>query len=467
MTLRARLALLTSAAVALAIIAASAAAWLLIRAALLDEVDQRLLERRPAADQIARMTAELPESPDGVPRSPRIALESEPIGGQLPGPEGEVTRQIEPGDVDLPVDELERQLFAGDRQGERLRTVTLNGANYRVLSTPVAGGDVLRLIQPLEGVEGTMARIAWLLAAVAAGGVAMAGGLGWTTARAGLRPVDGLVRDAEQVARTKDLAHRIQADEGSSDEVARLAGAVNAMLAALDSARVQQRELVENAGHELRTPLATLRNDLGLLLRAERDPGRGLTDDERARLLHDLETEGAALSDLVGEVLDLARGDTEPESLLETSLRALVDRAVARCRRLDPAVEVVVHGPSLEAVVRPTSVERAVANLVRNAVQFSPAGEPVEVRLHEVDDCAVVEVLDRGPGLDPDELPRIFDRFYRGAGARERHGSGLGLAIVTQVADLHGGSITADNRPGGGASFTLRLPLQPPASPPS
>jgi two-component system sensor histidine kinase MprB len=308
-----------------------------------------------------------------------------------------------------------------------------------------------------------MTRSAWRLAAVAGGGIAAAGGLGWATARAGLRPVDRLVEAAEQVAATKDLAHRIDVERDRRDEINRLAGSVNAMLAALDEARTQQRELVENAGHELRTPLAILRNDLGLLLRAEQHPERDLDVADRAALLRDLETEAEVLSELVAEVLDLARGELEPEPPVETDLAALVERAITRTRRVNPTVTIEVRGEGRELLVRPLALERAVANLVRNAVQVSDDGGRVEVELRETDGSVVVQVLDRGPGISDEDLPRIFDRFYRGASARERHGSGLGLAIVAQVAALHGGDVDAANRPGGGARFTLRLPAEPDA----
>ncbi|HVM02766.1 MAG TPA: HAMP domain-containing sensor histidine kinase [Acidimicrobiales bacterium] len=463
MTLRARLALLTSAAVALAILAASLAAWVLVRSAMLAEVDDRLRERMASADRIADMVARPLAS--GPMASDRVVLQGEPIGIQVVGPEGAVLQRMGPADVEVPVDSHERRLLAGREVGEGLRTVTIDGESYRVISRGLAGGTLLRLIQPLTRVESTMARIAWLLAAVAGAGVAMAGALGWITARAGLRPVDKLVAAAEQVARTKNLAHRIDMGEAEGGELARLAAAVNSMLAALDQARAQQRELVENAGHELRTPLATLRNDVGLLLRAEQHPERRLPAPDRARLLAALESEAAALSDLVAEVVDLARGDVEPEPLLEADVRAVVDRAAARSRPVNPAVAVTVVGPRVEAPVRPAALERAVANLIRNAVQVSEEGGVVEVVVGEAGGVASVEVLDRGPGIADADLPRLFDRFYRGQDARQRHGSGLGLAIASQVAGLHGGSIEAANRPGGGAVFTLRIPAggPPPA----
>jgi two-component system sensor histidine kinase MprB len=119
---------------------------------------------------------------------------------------------------------------------------------------------------------------------------------------------------------------------------------------------------------------------------------------------------------------------------------------------------VEVRGDVPERLVRPVALERAVANLVRNAVQVSDDGDHVEVVLDEADGWMVVQVLDRGPGIAEEDLPRIFDRFYRGASARERSGSGLGLAIVAQVVGLHGGEVAAGNRPSGGAVFTLRVP---------
>ncbi|PZF79407.1 sensor histidine kinase [Jiangella anatolica] len=463
MTLRARLALLTSAAVALAVIAASVTAWLLIRSSLLDEIDQRLLSRIPDVEEMAQTAAELP---DGARHRISLVMGNEPLGMQTITPDGSVEPGLPPGNEPgaLVLDEEEQRMLDGEIESPLLRSETVGGEDVRVMTASLEGGGALRLVQPLANVHETLTRIAWLLAGVTGVGVAAAGALGWTTARTGLRPIDRLVDAAEQVASTKDLAHRIDPPGNDRDEVARLAGSVNAMLAALDDARTQQRQLVEDAGHELRTPLTTLRNDLGVLLRSEQHPDRTLNLEDRAALLRDLEAEAAALSDMVGEIVELARGGTEPEPPLETDLRALLDRAAARTRRIDPSVTITVAGRPFETVVHPVVLERAVANLIRNAVQVSPPGGAVDVLLDETAAGARIRVLDRGPGISDADLPRIFDRFYRGQAARERHGSGLGLAIVAQAAELHGGSVTAGRRKGGGAAFTLVLP-QPILSP--
>lgn len=457
MTLRARLVLLTSGAVALAIMASSVAAWMLIQATLMGEVDQRLLERVPQLDRIAEMATTFEDRRDEGARG-RLLIQGEPIGIQRVAADGRIVGGVPPGDVALELDPAERRLLETAGSGPLLRTETVEGETYRVLSAALDEGTFLRMVHPLGTLEATMARMAWLLAGVAGVGAALAGGSGWLIVRAGLRPVGRLTEAAEQVAATTDLAHRIEVHGSDRDEVARLARSVNAMLAALDSAKLQQRQLVENAGHELRTPLATLRNDLGLLLRAEQQPNKQLDREERAKLLRDLNEEAAALSHLVAEVIDLARGDIEPEPPLETDLRELVERAVARSRRLDPDVPVTVRGRSVEVPARAATLERAVANLVRNAIQVG-GDAAVEVEIRQDDGWAIVRVRDRGPGIADHDMPRLFDRFYRGDAARERHGSGLGLAIVAQAAEQHNGSVTAQNRLGGGAVFTLRVPV--------
>ncbi len=459
MTLRSRLALLTTTAVALAILAASLTAWLLTRSTLISEIDDRLRELVAPAGRLAQVA----ESGAPAGPSPQISsgeagqLLDVPIETQIVGPGGTVVRRFPADGVPVKVGATEAELLEGEETDTQFRTETIDGERYRVASALLPNGNVVQMARSLQDVDDAMARLTWLLVGVAAVGVGLAGGLGWVVARAGLRPVDRLTRSAEQVATTKDLAHRIEVD--GRGEVARLAGSVNAMLEALDTARTQQRQLVEDAGHELRTPLTTLRNDLGLLVRTEESPERTLPPEDRAALIRDLESEAAALSDLVNEVVDLARGEVEPEPLRETDLRALVERAVARTRRVNPAVTVSVRGNGGSALVRPATLERAVANLVRNALQVSPPGETVEVILRGAGGWATLRVLDHGPGLAAEDLPRLFDRFFRGRGSRERQGSGLGLAIVAQAAAQHGGTVEAGTRPGGGAVFTLRVPL--------
>jgi two-component system sensor histidine kinase MprB len=457
MSLRLRLASLASGAVAIAIVAAAIIAWLLIRSAMLGEVDARLIERASQADRIVGLTTVLPER-DVVERRFITLVQGDPVGVQLVGPDGEVTRQVTLGPLTEALNDSTWDPPMPTAEEPRLDTVTLAGEPYRLLSKLMPDGTLMRLFQPIATIDATLARVTWSLAATAGAGIALAALLGWLVSRSALRPVDRLVAATERVSATKDLASRIEVDPGRRDEIGRLATSVNAMLVALDAARTQQRELIENAGHELRTPLAVLRNDLGLLARTEHAGVRTLAPAARRELIEDLDTQVAGLGHMVTELVELARGTAEPERLVRTDLKQLIDRAVAANRRVDGSVRMSVIGPSALVTVRPAMLERAVGNLVRNAIQSSPAGGRVQVELRPDGRWFRIEVRDRGHGFEPGEEPHLFERFFRGAASRGRVGSGLGLAIVAQAAEAHGGRVQASPRKGGGAVFTLSLP---------
>jgi len=214
---------------------------------------------------------------------------------------------------------------------------------------------------------------------------------------------------------------------------------------------------VADASHELRTPITSLRTNIEVLAEHE-----SLPPDERARLLRDVEEQTTELGMLVADLIELARGDEPRRESEDVRLDHLVGESLTRARRHAPRIQ-------FDAELHPAVVEgtrerlaRAVNNLLDNAAKHSPDGGVVEV----VADGHGVRVRDHGTGVDPADLPHLFDRFYRGASSRGRPGSGLGLAIVRQVAEQHGGSVRAANAPGGGAEFVLELPATVPASSP-
>ncbi|HWK27596.1 MAG TPA: HAMP domain-containing sensor histidine kinase, partial [Solirubrobacter sp.] len=258
---------------------------------------------------------------------------------------------------------------------------------------------------------------------------------------------------ARHIAATSDLGRRIEVT--TQDEVGELAAHFNAMLDTLERSVAAQRQLVADASHELRTPITSLRTNIEVL--AESD---ALPADERARLLTDVEQQTTELGLLVADLIELARGDEPRRDTEDVRLDALVSEALTRARRHAPGVR-------FDAALEPVVVEgasdrlaRAVNNLLDNAAKHSPPGGLVEVRV----DASGVRVRDHGNGVDPADLPHLFDRFYRGASSRGRPGSGLGLAIVRQVAEQHGGSVRAANAEGGGAEFVLTLPVIPVAA---
>ncbi|SDG50587.1 two-component system, OmpR family, sensor histidine kinase MprB [Lentzea fradiae] len=285
------------------------------------------------------------------------------------------------------------------------------------------------------------------------------GGLvGRAVARTGLAPIDRLTAAAVRVARTRDLDAGIP-DEGGG-EIRQLIRSINDMLAALRDSRQAQRLLAEDAAHELKTPLTSLRLNIELLIRLDR---RGTLDsalpsESRSRLLNDLGGQVAELSTLVAELTDLARGDVGDENTELLDFADVVVAAATQAGSRVPDVEVALDVSSVWVSGRPAALQRAVLNLVDNAGKWSPAGQPVQVRLRAEGAAAVLEVDDAGPGIDAADVPRVFDRFYRADSARALPGSGLGLSIVQRVVDAHGGRATVGRSARGGALLRVELP---------
>jgi two-component system sensor histidine kinase MprB len=278
------------------------------------------------------------------------------------------------------------------------------------------------------------------------GVVAAAAAVGWFIATGLTDRLRRLTGVAEEVAGTGRLD--VDVPVTGDDEAGRLGVAINEMLASLRRAEDDQQRLVQDAGHELKTPLTSLRANVSVLARhPDLDP------DERERLVADLEGETRELTHLVNEVVARANGRRSDAPAVEVRLGDVVGPVVERAQRRTGR-DVRLEADATVRTVEVAGVERAVSNLIDNAAKFDTSGGPIEVRV--TDGC--VEVLDRGPGIDPVEGDRLFDRFYRSEQARSRPGSGLGLAIVADVVRRHGGSVFARPRDGGGAVVGFDLP---------
>jgi len=266
-----------------------------------------------------------------------------------------------------------------------------------------------------------------------------------------MRPVERLSTAAEHVAATQDLEATIEVS--GDDELSRLAVSFNAMLAALAGSRRQQARLVSDAGHELRTPLTSLRTNIEVLMRV-----RDLPEQDRTELLADVTAQLEELTTLIEDLVDLARVDEQAREPEEVRLDVVVERALERARRRAPSL--VFDAQVGDAMVRgqPTLLERAVLNVLDNAAKWSPPGAHVELAVVREGPSWRVSVRDHGPGISPEDLPRVFDRFYRAASARALPGSGLGLAIVNQVIRSHNGWVEVWTPPDGGTLVTLTIP---------
>jgi len=441
---RARIAIAASAAVALAVVLASLLVFFVVRGELRNQIDQTLDER---AEEIRRTSLAEIQSPTGESfLGIRRGFGEPNTFVQLVRSDGEVLRApLE--DFELPVTDEVVDLATRSLSGETIHYDTeVEGEHVRVLSFAYGPGYAVQIARPLTEVNSALAQIRLYLLLVAVAGVALAALLGLVVSRAALAPVQRLTGAAERVTETGDLSERIEV--GGRDELSRLATSFNTMLAALEDSTRAQRQLVADASHELRTPLTSLRTNIEVLA-----SDRALPEEDRGRLLSDVVEQLGEMTTLISELIELARAEqhiTDPENL---RLDLLAADAIERARRNQPGVEFsetleesVVHGV-------PATIERAIGNLLDNAAKWSPSGSVVEVEVR--DGC--VAVRDRGPGIADEDLPYVFDRFYRARSARGMPGSGLGLAIVRQVAEANGGEVVAERAEGGGTRMILRL----------
>ncbi|MEU0572683.1 HAMP domain-containing sensor histidine kinase [Nonomuraea sp. NPDC005983] len=444
-SLRTRMTLLVAAAVAIAVAISAVGCWYLVRRELSWQLNESLKTIRPSREDMWGAERHCLPQPTEPPRGehgrpPFI----EPV--QIVLADG---RQCVMGNVAIKIIDDDKRVAAGYPGEAVFRDgYAADGTPMRVLTSNVNKNTALMVARPLHELQSTLGRLAVLLAGVAVLGVLVAVWAGLLVSRTALRPVGRLTKAVEHIARTEDLNTRIPVQ--GNDEIARLGSSFNAMTTALAGSRDRQQQLVADAGHELRTPLTTLRTNIDLLLRSEQT-GRRLDPGAKERLLVNLKAQFAELSTLVGDLLQLARGDTDHEPHVELGLHDVVRAAVERARLR--GADVTTDVGAWYVVGSATSLERAVLNLIDNAAKFSPGGQ-VEVVLRGGE----LTVRDHGPGIPEEELPHVFERFWRSPSARGLPGSGLGLAIVAQAVAEAGGTVRLANAPGGGAIASIRLP---------
>ncbi len=447
MTFRIRVAILAAAAVAAAALGAAAIMYVVVQDQLNSQLNQTLVaaaEQSREADGgggPGRGGTHMPPFP-GAKGSP---LSGRPdIGAQLIEASGRIGR------VDnQPVSELvtpETLAVANGTRPAYFFDSYVEGSHVRSYVAPFTRGSALQLWRPLDEIDRVLDETRLRLAVVALGAVVLAALLGIIVSQGTLMPVRRLTEVVEEVGRTRDLSRRVAGE--SPDELGRLAASFNGMLGALEISLRQQRQLVADASHELRTPLTSLRTNLELLAR-----GQPTDPSERQQVLVELVSQMERLSTLVADLIDLARDEEATLPIEDVRLDDVVADAITDVRGRYPHVR-------FDAILEETTVRgirprilRAVTNLLDNAGKWSPTGGVVEVSVNG----AEVSVRDHGPGVAPEDAPRVFDRFWRAPNARSLPGSGLGLSIVKDVAESHGGSVTLEQPNGGGARFRLRL----------
>ncbi|MGI8535123.1 MAG: sensor histidine kinase [Mycobacteriales bacterium] len=442
-SLASRVTLLTTMAVGMAVTAVALAAYLTVRMQSMGALDDSLHDRATAAAHYSALESlsqqHIPSVVFGAADVRIIFVDS--IAGHAYS--ADRTSQMRVGAPEYAV--------ANGSTKYSARTVVAGGQRFRMVAVPAdEPGKALVLAQSLEQTDQMLSRLGLVALFFGLAGVLAAALAGWGVARNGLRPVRQLTAAAEEIARTERL-DPIPIE--GNDEIARLATAFNAMLGSLSASRDRQRQLVADAGHELRTPLTSLRTNLELL--AQAGASDRLTQEARADLLDDVQAQIAELTTLIGDLVELARDEPLSQAPPETvELATVVDNAVARVRRRAPGLTFDVQSEPWWVTGDATALERAITNLLDNAAKWSPEHGAVSVRLS----AGELVVSDQGKGISAEDLPHVFERFYRSAQARGMSGSGLGLSIVHATAERHGGTVTAGTGPDGGATMRLTLP---------
>lgn len=447
-TLRLRLVLAAAGSILVALVLFGVATVVIVGHELRSSLDSALRQR-------AQEVAELAVSAPGVLNAPG-ALET-PVSGRSIAVEvvdarGRiVARSLTLGAGLLPEDRLARAARVSGATG--FENIDFDGRPFRLFAAPIAlsgpaGGGAVLVASDTTDISHTTARLGVLVILTGAGAALLAALLAAALTRRGLRPLSRLAAGAGEIERTADASRRLP-ERAVADEIGQLTGVLNRMLASLEAARAGERRFLADASHELRTPVTTLLGNVEFAARHGADP----------EVLEELQRDARRLARLVDDLLALERADAGVpaaggSAAAEVDLGRVV-RGVVDAHAGEDGGRVVGSFGIDHAVVRgdERALTRALENLVENALVHGPEGGRVTISLSRVDRWALVTVRDEGPGPDPGDRDRLFERFWRGGGAAGRPGSGLGLSIVWAIVERHGGRIVVD-----GSAFTLELP---------
>ena len=443
MRLRTRVTLVSAALMAVVLAATGAFVYLRLQTELRQAMDETLRSRAEAERLVVERSGVLPsDQPDDA-------------FAQLIGSDGSLIESS--GSI-----AGEPALVAADIAASALSerdAVTIEGevVPARMLAVPISQGRVLVVGASLDDQRQTLGRLATSLAVGGPLALVLAVGVTWLLVGWTLRPVESIRGQAAAIS-ASDPGRRLPVP-GTGDELAKLAETLNAMLERLEEAIERERRFVDDASHELRTPLANLKAELDLALRRSR------TADELERALRSAAEETDRLARLADALLVLARSDRgrlpirrEPVDIARM-VGGTVDTFAARASERGVGIDVRVP-EELRADVDELRMRQALGNLLDNGLRYVPSGGRMRVAAERHDGSLRLEVRDTGPGFPPEFLPVAFEAFARPDASRSRPGggTGLGLAIVAAVAEAHGGTVEADNLPGGGAVVVLSIP---------
>jgi two-component system sensor histidine kinase MprB len=449
-TLRNRVSVTAAAGVLIVVAAVSSVLYFSYAAGLRSRVDADLVD---AAQQASGIAASIKQS--------AAAGQSTP-GFGAPVTIGSVEVRLLPGPVGVgqptPFGPLDNRAVAVAEGAEPpyFANVHYGGQQFRVYTAALSAGPgagLVRTSRAANADNGALRNAALLLTALTVAAAGITYGAARLTAGRILRPIAELTAAAEHVTQTRDLTARLGAT-GTNDEVGRLGSSFDTMLAALHESVTAQRQLVADASHELRTPLTSLTTNLDLL-----EDGAGLADPQAPALVRAAREQASELDQLITDLLDLARYRESTPHRETVRLDLLTSEAVHRVRQRIPHAAIVADLQPCLVHVDPAGVDHAICNLIDNAIKWNSSDGAVHVVVTD----AHVSVTDHGPGIPDEDLPHIFERFYRAPAARGMPGAGLGLAIVARIAQAN--DATADVRTGpDGSTFTLAFPPLPRAA---
>ncbi len=440
--------MLVAVAVAAAVALTGFAAYLITTVTVYNQLDAELVE-------VAALTSEwLADDLDSMGGLDTNALQAANVTVLLVRADNRTTST--PGAANVLVPGVDELTIARIQMGYSARSgVSSAGASYRIVAVPLSDGRAnfaLVLGRPLESTDAILRTLALSLLVFGLLAAVVASAIGYVIARSAILPVQRLAEAVTHVTETDDLT---PIEIEGSDELSDVTRSFNAMLRNLANSRERQKRLIADAGHELRTPLTSMRTNVELLVADERQGM--LPSGARGDILRDIAAQLGEFTTLIGDLVHLTREDAVQPHPEPIDLRDVINNAVARAQRRGPGLHFDVALDPLFLVGEPDSLERAITNLLDNAVKFSPPAGTIRVRL--VGDRLTVS--DQGPGIDDADFTNVFDRFWRAESSRNKPGSGLGLSIVAQTIKSHGGWVKAGRSAEGGAEITVRLPGSP------